>query len=338
MTLRAWLYQTHWLSSKQLPCRVISIGNLTVGGTGKTPFVIWLAKWLQDKEIRVGILSRGYGRSSRDPFLLVSDGEKVLIRPEEAGDEPYLMACRLPGVVVGVGADRYEAGLRMLHQYPVEYVILDDGFQHLGLARDENILLIDATDPYGLKHVLPAGRLRERLSASQRATHVIVTRVGNMTNLSQVLNPLERAVHRKVEPILSRFGVSTCVHVVTGEKRPIQEFHNMKTLIFSGIGNPQAFHTTVVGLDFTIVSELIYPDHYVYRETDIQSIRKSGFRHGAEILMTTEKDAVKLGPYFTASDPVWALCVEVEFLTEADRLTSGLLKKLDCYGNTVTGK
>jgi tetraacyldisaccharide 4'-kinase len=155
---------------------VVSVGNLTVGGTGKTPVVIRLADWLLSVGKRVAILSRGYRRASHAPMLMVSNGERLLATADEAGDEPYLMARRCPKAIVAVGADRYELGRWVLDQFQVDCVLLDDGFQHLRLHRDVNLLLVDATDVDGLRAIVPAGRLREFVGAAARATMIIVTR------------------------------------------------------------------------------------------------------------------------------------------------------------------
>ncbi|RMH06585.1 MAG: tetraacyldisaccharide 4'-kinase, partial [Nitrospirae bacterium] len=138
---RHWFYRHGWLATRGLPCPVMSVGNVTVGGTGKTPFVIWLARQLQARGHRLGVLSRGYRRTSQAACLLVSDGREVLVEPQEAGDEPFLIAQRCPGVLVAVGTNRYEVGKWVLDRYPVDAFLLDDGFQHVALARDIDLVL-----------------------------------------------------------------------------------------------------------------------------------------------------------------------------------------------------
>ena len=144
--LRALLYYWGWFAQRKLPVPVLSVGNLTLGGTGKTPVVILLTDWLLAQGKRVAILSRGYRRTSADPYLLVSNGVRLLVGPNEAGDEPFLMAQRCPKAIVAVGADRYELGYWVMDRFPIDCLVLDDGFQHLGLFRDVNLLLVDATD------------------------------------------------------------------------------------------------------------------------------------------------------------------------------------------------
>jgi tetraacyldisaccharide 4'-kinase len=173
--LRVYAYEHGWLARRRLPVPVISIGNLTVGGTGKTPLVIQITEWLLKAGKRVAVLSRGYRRTSREPLLFVSDGARIIATAEEAGDEPFLIAQRCPEAIVAVGADRYRLARRVLETCGVDCIVLDDGFQHLAVHRDINLLLVDATDVDGLEGLLPAGRLREPMTAAKRATGVIVT-------------------------------------------------------------------------------------------------------------------------------------------------------------------
>ena len=149
--LRALLYDWGWFDQRKLPVPVLSVGNLTLGGTGKTPVVIMLTDWLLAQGKRVAILSRGYRRTSMVQYLLVSNGERLLVGPNEAGDEPFLMAQRCPKAIVAVGADRYELGDWVLERFPIDCLVLDDGFQHQGLYRDVNLLLVDATDAEGTR-------------------------------------------------------------------------------------------------------------------------------------------------------------------------------------------
>ncbi len=198
--LRALLYYWGWFVQRRLPVPVLSVGNLTLGGTGKTPVVILLADWLLAQGRRVAILSRGYRRTSTDPYLLVSNGERLLVGPDEAGDEPFLMAQRCPKAIVAVGADRYELGYWVLDRFPIDCLILDDGFQHLGLYRDVNLLLVDATDADGLAALVPAGRLREPLKAAARATAIVVTRADVPAQVTEVCRRLQAAIGPMPEP------------------------------------------------------------------------------------------------------------------------------------------
>ncbi|TAL10205.1 MAG: tetraacyldisaccharide 4'-kinase, partial [Nitrospirae bacterium] len=191
MRARSALYAGGLLTQHALPCRVISIGNLTVGGTGKTPVVIALATALRDRGRRVGVVSRGYKRSSVDAIVDVSDGHRVQGDPGDTGDEPFLIAQRCPGVPVAVGADRPLVGRHLIGRYHIDTLIMDDGYQHLALRRDTNILVLDAGAPFGNGHLLPRGPLREPLPAMARATAVLVTRALQSGRLDE----LKAAIH-----------------------------------------------------------------------------------------------------------------------------------------------
>ena len=312
---RTLLYERGWLSRSRLPCTVLSVGNLTVGGTGKTPIVILLAQWLLARGRRVAILSRGYRRNSRIPRLLISDGQNILTGPQESGDEPFLIARRCPGAVVAVGPDRYGLGQWVLERIAVDYVLLDDGFQHLALQRDVDLLLIDTSDSAGLCQLLPSGRLREPLSAATRATALVLTRVDEKTNVHEILHPIEAAIGQKVQPILTRFQVRSLMHVSTGNTHDSNWLKGKRVLIFSGIGNTGSFRDTVSDLDARILDELVFPDHYAYTDQDLHAVRDRMQNCGAELILTTEKDAVKIESLLTPHDPMWAIRFDVEMIS-----------------------
>jgi tetraacyldisaccharide 4'-kinase len=284
---------------------VISIGNLTVGGTGKTPIVIEVTQWLLASGKRVAVLSRGYGRTSREPFLLVSDGARILATPEDAGDEPYLIAQRCPQAVVAVGADRYRAGLRVLDKFRVDCIVLDDGFQHIRLHRDVDLLLLDATDAKGLTGVLPAGRLREPLTAAKRATALIVTRAERPSQVDEVMTrvrsaadpgPMTAQVVFRVVEIVSLSGLGSRSHEWCQGKR---------ALLVSGVGHPASFRATADQLGVTVLDDAAYPDHYTYSGRAIVALRGRAADLKAELVLTTEKDAWKIRPHLTENDGRW---------------------------------
>ena len=176
LRLRAWLYQIGLLKTWRLARPVISVGNITVGGTGKTPVTAWLARQLMKRGCVVAVLSRGYGGSLEGSAAIVSDGVTVFLKPEECGDEPYLLASTVPGLIVVIGSDRYQAGMLVMESLAPDIFLLDDGFQHIRLHRDMNILLLDCAKPFGNGWTLPAGLLREPRSAALRASWIIRTR------------------------------------------------------------------------------------------------------------------------------------------------------------------
>ena len=304
--LRAYGYERGWLRRQQLSVPVISIGNLTIGGTGKTPLVIHITEWLLAEGKRVAVLSRGYRRTSQEARLMVSDGARILAGPREAGDEPYLIAQRCPRAIVAVGADRYQLGRWVLDQYPLDCVVLDDGFQHLGLHRDVDLLLIDATDHYGLEQVLPAGRLREPIEAARRATAIIVTRAEETSDIAQVLgrlrsvlDPLPITAHVIFRPKDVRSVVSS-VGQAAGER-----VEGKTAFLVSGLGHVASFKSMVERLGMKILDEVAYPDHHLYTDMEVAGLRRRASELHAEVVITTEKDAAKLKPFLNPTDTGW---------------------------------
>lgn len=328
--VRLWCYEQGWFRALRLPRPVISVGNLTVGGTGKTPVVMHLVERLREQGKRVAVLSRGYRRTSQAPQLLVSDGERVLVGPEEAGDEPYLIARRCPGAVVAVGADRYALGQWLLSRLPVDCFLLDDGFQHVQLHRDVNLLLVDATDPAGLQAALPIGRLREPLSAAARATAILITRVRTEQDANQVWRLVEQACDALPPPLLVRFPAEEFRRVGQDEGCPLTTFHGHTAVIFSGIGNAESFHALVSGLGVTVAETLVFPDHVHYTQGMVETIRARARACGTDLLVTTEKDAGKVAPFLNQRDSCWAVRLRTEILKGQDRLEQ--LLRLDSQG------
>jgi len=327
--LRARCYHGGWLAERRLPVPVVSIGNLTVGGTGKTPIVIRLAEWLLAEGKRVAVLSRGYRRSSPEPKLLVSNGERLLVGPREAGDEPYLIASRCPKAVVAVGADRYELGRWVLSRFPVDCVLLDDGFQHLALHRDVNLLLIDATDADGLAAVVPAGRLREPVDAAARATLIIVTRADAAAQVAQVVQRLRAAVGHMPDPVQTRFRAEGLVSVTSGESRSLPWCRAKTALLCSGIGHAASFRATAEGLGLRVLDEIRYPDHHLYTMRDADQLRARAGQLKADVVVTTEKDAGKLAPLLSPGDANWwAVRLGTEIAVGEDRLRQVIMQQL----------
>ncbi len=318
---RAALYRWGWLSQRKLPVFVVSVGNLTVGGTGKTPVVIRLAEWLLASGKRVAILSRGYRRTGSAPMLLVSNGEQLLAKAEEAGDEPYLMAQRCPKAIIAVGADRYAVGRWVLEQFPVDCVLLDDGFQHLGLHRDVNLLLIDATDAKGLRALLPAGRLREFPGAAARASMILVTRADDPASVAAVLERLGPAVRTLPPAVRVVFRAGGLVSVATGLQQPRDWCRGKKAILCSGIGHAASFRALAESLDVRVLDEMIFPDHYRYDQRDVRRLRDRAAELDAELVMTTEKDATKLSALLDSTkDEWWAVRLETDISAGEDQL------------------
>ena len=316
-----WCYQWGWLATARLPCPVISVGNLTVGGTGKTPFVIFLAQRLLAKGRRVAILSRGYKRESKAHHLLVSDGSSVLVGPAEAGDEPFLMAQRCPQAVVAVGANRVVLGRWILEQHPVDCLILDDGFQHLALHRDVDLVLLDATDAAGLDALLPAGRLREPLHGLDRASAVVITRADSHHDVDAIRSRL-RGIHcppdRAIEVV---FRPESFIAIGSGESRAIGWGQGKKAWLVSGIGNSSSFRRLAESIGIEIVGEAMFEDHHRYHHREIEEVRTMVHGSGSDIVLTTEKDGGKLASVLSADDSWWMLRLKTDVVQGEDRLS-----------------
>ncbi|MDH4097192.1 MAG: tetraacyldisaccharide 4'-kinase [Nitrospira sp.] len=318
--LRYWSYRRGWCSSSRLPCRVVSVGNLTVGGTGKTPIVILLTQWLQAKGQRVAVLSRGYKRTSGGPHLLVSNGVTILAGPSEAGDEPFLIARRCPNAIVAVGTDRAVLGRWVLAQHPVDCMILDDGFQHLALRREIDVVLLDATDADGLDAMTPAGRLREPLQGLARATAVVVTRADSKEEVEAIHRRLLAAGLPCNDSIEIVFKAESCVSVLTEENKPLEWCRRKRTWLVSGIGNSESFRRSAMSVGVEVVGETVFRDHYRYDGDDVRRIRADAQSARADIVMTTEKDAGKLSSLLVPDDLWWALRVRAEVVHGEERL------------------
>jgi tetraacyldisaccharide 4'-kinase len=323
--LRALLYHRGWFDQRRLPVYVVSVGNLTLGGTGKTPVVIALVDWLLAQGKRVAILSRGYRRTSTAQYLLVSDGDRLLVSPDEAGDEPFLMAQRCPTAIVAVGADRYELGDWVLARFPVDCLVLDDGFQHRGLYRDVNLLLVDATDVEGLGALVPAGRLREPLRAAARATAIVVTRADVPTQVTGVCRKLRAALGSMPDPIQAVFRPEGLVSVTTGASQPLSWSKGKTAVLCSGVGNAGSFRALVERMGMRVLGEVAYVDHHAYASQDVERLRAKAAELQAELIVTTEKDACKLSGLLQSTDSWWAVRLATYVTVGEDRLRQVVL-------------
>ena len=305
--LRAGLYRIGILQTNRLPRPVVSIGNITVGGTGKTPITALIASMLIQQGYRVVVLSRGYGGSLEGQCVVVSDGVTVMLGPHECGDEPYLLASTVLGLMVVIGTDRYAAGQLAMQQLAPDIFLLDDGFQHLRLWRDLNILLLDYTRPLGNGRTLPAGLLREPATATRRADLIIMTRSpeGTSSSATRSGKPTFAAAHRLVDAVPLRGG----------EPVPIPALRGHRFLAFAGIAQPESFFSALRDKGLTIVHTLPFPDHAGYDHSRLEEIRAAMQSSGAEYAITTEKDGVKLkklAPGIAAVTYVARLDIEVE--------------------------
>jgi tetraacyldisaccharide 4'-kinase len=303
---RARLYAAGTLRSHRVSAPVVSVGNLTFGGTGKTPFVEFLARRFRFEGKRPAIVSRGYGRSSRG-VIVVSDGQGPLVGPEEGGDEPVAIARRLPAVPVVVGERRAEAAGAAIER-GADLVLLDDGFQHLAIRRDVNLLLLDAADPFGGGRLPPAGRLREPLSALARADAFVFTRLDRADPPRDARSRLARS--NPEAPVFTARIRTAGLWDERGSSVAGSRLTARRFVAVCGIANPAGFAGSIGELDLAPEELLAFPDHHRYRNGDLKKIRRAADRTGSAWILTTEKDAVKLDGRTLL--PVVTLRLEVE--------------------------
>lgn len=295
---RAWTYAKEWRRSKRLSKPVISVGNLTVGGTGKTPIVLWLAERFVKQGKRVAVLSRGYRGSGG------------------TSDEIELLKARLGNrVLFGVGANRYEQGLR-LEREGVDLFLLDDGFQHLQLARDVNLLLVDAASPLPNERVLPAGLLREPVSAMERADLIVVTRVGTAKEAIAATNDFAgRPVYMASTKLLGFRRRGREEKLISREEIGAGPF-----FAFCGIGNPEAFYKDLEKWGLWVAGKRAFRDHHLYQQGDGAELIGDAKANAALALVTTEKDLQNLKSLEFESMPVYAAVIDFEITQEAEFL------------------
>ena len=311
--LRTLLFGLGLLRSKRLPCPVISVGNLTAGGTGKTPLVMWIAKVLAEKGVPVAILTRGYKRKKASGPLL-SDGKSVFLSQEESGDEPYLMAQLLRQIPILVGKDRFRNGQLALAKFGVRAVVLDDGFQHLPLCRDLDIVLIDASLGFGDGHLLPRGILREPLSHLRRAHLFLLTKVEDR----KACKPLETQL-QNIHPVpIFHSHFEPVGFVGPRGEEDLRVLQRKRMITLSGVGNPGYFSSLLNKIGINVIREIIYPDHHVYTAKDVTSL--AVHMKEADGIVTTEKDMVKLEGLEIARLPVWALRIRLKIWEEEEFL------------------
>ncbi|MCA1564984.1 MAG: tetraacyldisaccharide 4'-kinase [Acidobacteria bacterium] len=305
---RRALYRAGVLKAERVAAPVVSVGNITAGGTGKTPLVEWLARAAAREGRRVCILTRGYGRADTGRRVVVSDGERVLAGAREGGDEPRLLAESLRGLPVAVVSDanRVAAAAWALEHLRSEVFILDDGFQHLRIERDLNILTLDATDPWGGGRLLPRGRLREPLCEMRRADLIVITRAevcGDVEDLRARAGSLSggrpvlvaRTATLRIAPLVTTTVTANGgAHDTNDFPQSLDAGIPQPLAAFCAIGNPQAFFAHARRQGLTLSRTRAFTDHHAYTQRDVDDCVREAVRHGARALLTTAKDAVKL--------------------------------------------
>ena len=352
--LRVAAYETAYLKAKKLDATVISVGNITLGGTGKTPFVEFIARYLKQEGHSVAILTRGYSRSSRHRRVLNGRGgdypsaagpDKTMardvqqIRREsppggfaqtvggcgEFGDEPVMLARSLTEVPVVIDKDRFAAGKWSERHLGANVLVLDDGYQHLALRRDLNILLLDATDPFGQFEMAPFGRLREPLYGLKRADAIIINRAHRAFDQGQVLAIIKLFCGDRVPIMYFHSTIVRLRNLSTGDVYESSQFRGWNVALMCGIGNPHAFADDVLQIGINIVSEDFFPDHHAFDQEDLNRISESARSLAADAILTTEKDAVRLEGLDLGEVPIYAAQLDLHSDDEV-RLKSLLLR------------
>lgn len=298
---RSLFYKYGFFVSRRLPCSVISIGNITVGGTGKTPTVIFLAEYLKGKGKRVAVLSRGYGRATKGT-LMVSDGNGPNVSWEKSGDEPFLMAKKLNQIPVVVDEDRFRGGMFIMQKFNPDIILLDDAFQHRAIERDLDLVLVNSGDKSFDHKLLPYGLLREPWMNINRGDAVILTK----TNLKKPKPFLIRKIKESRLPILHS---TTHASLSTLSPEKPDSIKKKKVFIVSAIGDSSGFNQTVKNLGCDIVGEKIFPDHFKYSQSDWKNTESLSAQ--VDYIITTEKDWVKI-EHFSFTKPVIVVGIKIK--------------------------
>ena len=330
--VRRWLYNVRILRDKTLGVQVIAIGNLTLGGTGKTPVVEKFARELRDAGRNVAILSRGYRskprpvhelilnrllfREDQTPPRVVSDGKSLLLDSEMAGDEPYMLASNLRDVVVLVDKDRVKSGRYAIEKFGCDTLLLDDGFQYWNLrGRRHDVVLIDRQQPFGNEHLLPRGTLREPPSHLARAHTIFITKSdGNTAELRQ-----------RIAKLNSTAAIIECVHsplyledVFTGERKTLDFLRGQKVASLSGIAQPESFEQSLVKLGAELLYSKRFADHHRFTQQEILNTINRSKKRQADAIITTQKDAVRFPKIDRRDLPFFFMRVEIKIVSGAN--------------------
>ena len=328
---RIWMYDKRVIRNHALGCLVVSIGNLSCGGTGKTPVVEVFARTLSEKGRKVAILSRGY-RSKKRSFLfrlmqrfrsqkielppkVVSDGHNLLLESDYAGDEPFMLASNLSKVAVLVDKDRVKSGLYAVEQYQSDVIILDDGFQYLMLKPHINIVLVDSTDPFGNGNTLPRGILREPIKNIRRADYIFLTKSDGSHKINHLKHFLRRHT-RRAEIIECCHKPKHLVKMFSGGiQEPLEKLRGAKVAALSAIAKPESFENFLRQLGAELVLKDHYADHHRYTQQEIIDFINQAKEAGADFIVTTEKDAVRVPKIGRCDVPLYYLRIEIDILS-----------------------
>jgi tetraacyldisaccharide 4'-kinase len=323
---RLFLYRCGLRRQTKLEARVISVGNITVGGTGKTPLVIYLAEKLRAEGEKPAILTRGYKRRKKE-MLDLTGITRHEVDWRDTGDEPYLLAHRLSDVPIMVAKNRCSSGKHAVEKHGARSLILDDGFQHPALFRDTDIVVIDSTNPFGNGKLLPAGPLREPLTSLKRADILVLTKTDQTANKEELIAILRRYNH-KAPIVESVYQVRSIERLSDGSPIRAGEVEHKKALAFSGIGNPLSFENTLKQLGIQVLRHRKFSDHFAYRNRDILELGREAESLGADLIITTEKDSVRIPLINEFKIPIFVLKIDLKVTSGEETLSEKIRGKV----------
>lgn len=340
--LRCALFQIGIFRQRAMGCLVISVGNLTVGGTGKTPVVEMLAHHLQASGRKVAILSRGYKRRPESFFrrilstvtcntefvlpLIVSDGRTLLLDSKTAGDEPFMLANNLRGVIVLVDHNRTRSGLFAIEHFGADVLLLDDGFQYLRMRHAIEIVLVDQGAPFGNEFLLPRGTLREPVQHLSRATHILITKCSNGEDNSALVARI-RKLNRTADIVECTHHPQHLTNLWTGEIRSLTFLKNLPIAALCGIATPEHFINALVSLGARLVLSLTYADHHHYSSSEIHTFMQRCVRCNLQAILTTEKDAVRMPNLTSTEVPIYFIRVGIKII-HGNKVWKSFIKRL----------
>jgi len=314
ISLRNFLYSKKWLKVYTVSVPVISIGNITTGGTGKTPIVIWLCKLLQNKNIFCAVLTRGYKTHTQTRAM--SDGQRATT------DEPAILTKSCPEAKIIINPDRVTGAAKAVNDFDAKVLIMDDGFQHRRLHRDLEIVAIDATCPFGYGKILPAGLLRESVVSLKRADAAVLTRCDQVEEM-QLAELEDKLLRINPDMIVAKsIHKPSCAKSIGGEEINLDKLKGKRIVAFCGIGNPDAFFSTIKALGANLIDSKVYNDHHQYTDDCLADIYEQAQHLNVDLILTTQKDWTKIASLASVKNdmPFAYLAIELKFLTAEDKL------------------
>ena len=326
INFRNWLYDHKIFKEVVLPCPVISVGNITVGGTGKTPCVIMLAQMLQENGFKPAILSRGYSGKSIHPVNIVSDGHKILLDSETAADEPFLIAQVLKRVPVITGAKRIVTGEAAINQFGANVLICDDAMQHRQIFRDVNLVLFDSHSLNRKNYILPRGRLREPIAGLGRASAFVLTRTNEVQQMKNTIGklaqtekiPIFMSIHKPKDIGKGDYSAQKSISILAGKK----------VCAFCGIANPDSFRKTLSDAQTQVLSFDIFPDHHRYSQCELEKIKVKFVDCHADFIVSTQKDGARLKEFPEFLNLIYMLRIELEIVPSGESFKKFILDRL----------